>query len=152
MGDIWQAARANNGARIKVLLDEGMKPDVTRWSGVTPLHRAAQMNSCEAAQVLIRAGASLDTRTAWGWFTPLHLACKNGHEQVAEVLLRAGAKWSVLTKNLQSPYDLAIMAGWRVEALRLQGIARKVAEERRIMQVQAPEGGERNVTKRASVA
>ncbi|CAN0036475.1 unnamed protein product, partial [Choristocarpus tenellus] len=45
-------------------------------SGVSPLHRAAQMNGCETARILIKAGASVNARTAWGWYTPLHLACK----------------------------------------------------------------------------
>ena len=31
MGDIWQAARANNVKRVKALLDEGTSPDATRW-------------------------------------------------------------------------------------------------------------------------
>lgn len=31
MGDIWQAARANNVKRVKALLDGGTSPDATRW-------------------------------------------------------------------------------------------------------------------------
>lgn len=31
MGDIWQAARANNVKRVKALLDQGTSPDATRW-------------------------------------------------------------------------------------------------------------------------
>lgn len=43
-------------------------------SGVTPLHRAAEVNSCQVAQVLINAGASVNARAAWGWYAPLHFA------------------------------------------------------------------------------
>lgn len=43
-------------------------------SGVTPLHRAAEVNSCQVAQVLINAQASVNLRTAWGWYAPLHFA------------------------------------------------------------------------------
>lgn len=43
-------------------------------SGVTPLHRAAEVNSCQVAQVLINSGASVNARAAWGWYAPLHVA------------------------------------------------------------------------------
>ncbi|CBJ27127.1 conserved unknown protein [Ectocarpus siliculosus] len=45
-------------------------------SGVTPLHRAAEVNSCQVAQVLINADASVNVRTSWGWYAPLHFALK----------------------------------------------------------------------------
>ncbi|CAM9598607.1 unnamed protein product [Hapterophycus canaliculatus] len=138
MGDIWLAARANNVRRVKVLLDRGISPDATRWSGVTPLHRAAEVNSCQVAQVLINAEASVNARTSWGWYAPLHLAVQNGHEQVAEVLLRAGAKWAILTKRLQTPYDMAVARGLKIQALRIQDISRKISEERRILHKTAP--------------
>ncbi|CAN0128744.1 unnamed protein product, partial [Pylaiella littoralis] len=138
MGDIWQAARANNVQRVKALLDRGISPDATRWSGVTPLHRAAEVNSCQVAQVLINAQASVNVRTAWGWYAPLHFALQNGHEQVAEVLLRAGAKWAILTKRLQTPYDLAVSRGLKIRALRIQDMSRRIAEERRIMHKTTP--------------
>ncbi|CAM9675223.1 unnamed protein product [Scytosiphon promiscuus] len=138
MGDIWQAARANNVQRVKALLDRGISPDATRWSGVTPLHRAAEVNSCQVAQVLINAEASVNVRTSWGWYAPLHFALQNGHEQVAEVLLRAGAKWAILTKRLQTPYDMAVARGLKIQALRIQDMSRKISEERRILHKAAP--------------
>ncbi|CAM9996754.1 unnamed protein product, partial [Ectocarpus sp. 4 AP-2014] len=136
MGDIWQAARANNVPRVKALLERGVSPDATRWSGVTPLHRAAEVNSCHVAQVLINADASVNVRTAWGWYAPLHFALKR--RQVAEVLLRAGARWTILTKRLQTPYDLAVAGGLKIQALRIQDISRKISEERRILHKSAP--------------
>lgn len=44
----------------------------------------------------------------------------SGHEHVAEVLLRAGARWTILTKRLQTPYDLAVSRGLKIQALRIQ--------------------------------
>lgn len=46
----------------------------------------------------------------------------SGHEQVAEVLLQAGAKWTILTKRLQTPYDLAVSRGLKIQALRIQDV------------------------------
>lgn len=46
----------------------------------------------------------------------------SGHEQVAEVLLRAGARWTILTKRLQTPYDLAVARGLKIQALRIQDV------------------------------
>ncbi|CAM9202557.1 unnamed protein product [Ectocarpus fasciculatus] len=152
MGDIWQAARANNVPRVKALLERGVSPDATRWSGVTPLHRAAEVNSCQVAQVLINADASVNMRTSWGWYAPLHFALKSGHEQVAEVLLRAGARWTILTKRLQTPYDLAVARGLKIQALRIQDISRKISEERRILHKSTPTDASTSRGRRAFVA
>ncbi|CAN0341797.1 unnamed protein product, partial [Ectocarpus sp. 12 AP-2014] len=150
MGDIWQAARANNVPRVKALLERGVSPDATRWSGVTPLHRAAEVNSCQVAQVLINADASVNVRTSWGWYAPLHFALKR--RQVAEVLLRAGARWTILTKRLQTPYDLAVARGLKIQALRIQDISRKISEERRILHKSAPTDASTSRGRRATEA
>lgn len=53
----------------------------------------------------------------------IHLAPPtSGHEEVAKVLVEAGARWTILTKRLQSPYDLAASRGHQIEALRIQEV------------------------------
>lgn len=44
------------------------------------------------------------------------------------MLLRAGAKWTVLTKRLQTPYDLAVSRGLKIKALTIQDVRSRVAE------------------------
>lgn len=46
MGDIWQAARANNVKRVKVLLDGGTSPDATRWVRSPSIYRRAFYVTC----------------------------------------------------------------------------------------------------------
>lgn len=36
------------------------------------------------------------------------------------ILLQAGAKWTILTKRLQSPYELAVARGHNIQALKIQ--------------------------------
>ena len=62
------------GPRVLALFSGCWGGDIDLQSGVTPLHRAAEVNSCQVAQVLINAGASVNARAAWGWYAPLHLA------------------------------------------------------------------------------
>jgi ankyrin repeat protein len=56
----------------------------------TPLHWAAEKDNAELAEVLISAGADLNSEVNWG-MTPLAWAANMGSRKVADVLLRHGA-------------------------------------------------------------
>ena len=61
-----------------------------RSDGTTALHWAAHFDNLAAADLLIRAGASVKAANRYG-ATPLWLACINGSEAMVEKLLGAGA-------------------------------------------------------------
>jgi ankyrin repeat protein len=54
------------------------------------LHVAANADRKEVAELLIAAGAGVNTKTDDGW-TPLQFAAKSGHKEVAELLIAEGA-------------------------------------------------------------
>ena len=56
----------------------------------TALHLAANMKHTDAVQVLIDAGADIDTKNNEGR-SPLHSACASGSLDVVKILVRAGA-------------------------------------------------------------
>ena len=58
--------------------------------GWTALHTASFMNRLEAAELLLRAGATVGSSevTVSGQHTALHLACDRGHGDMVALLLR----------------------------------------------------------------
>ncbi len=63
----------------------------TDEDGWTPLHWAAYKGHAAIAQVLITAGAEVNSKNNNGE-TPLHVAAYHGHAAVAEALITAGAE------------------------------------------------------------
>ncbi|KAI8494515.1 positive regulation of extrinsic apoptotic signaling pathway via death domain receptors protein [Branchiostoma belcheri] len=74
------------------LLQQGVDVNC-RVSGVgnTPLHKAASGGHVDVAELLLKAGAQVDSRNKFE-YTPLHYAAEEGHVGVAELLLKAGAQ------------------------------------------------------------
>mmetsp|Transcript_35705 Transcript_35705/g.72767 ORF Transcript_35705/g.72767 Transcript_35705/m.72767 type:complete len:295 (+) Transcript_35705:55-939(+) len=122
-GDIWQAAREGNIPRMRFLLDVSrVPPGRTRWSGISPLHRACEEGQLEVARLLLSRvddGVEVSGKTSWGWYTPMHLACARGHQEVALLLLNHGARWDVVDKAGRTPLELAILGGFPSVARRL---------------------------------
>jgi hypothetical protein len=74
-------------ATVEALLARGAKVDKPGW---TPLHYAAEVGAVRLAQVLVDAGARIDSR-APNDTTPLMMAARNGHGAMARWLLERGA-------------------------------------------------------------
>lgn len=58
--------------------------------GMCPLHIACKENQYEAAEILLRHGAKVNSCNAHG-SSPLYVACKKGHTKVVRLLLNYGA-------------------------------------------------------------
>jgi ankyrin repeat protein len=102
MADLWQSAKVGDVARLEKLLDRGIPPNRTRWSGITALHRACAEGHMSCVILLLARGANVDQRCTMGWYTAIHLACRYGFKEVAEKLLDAGATWKIEDK-VRSP-------------------------------------------------
>ena len=132
MADLWYAARTNNLDLIRYHIEEKrVKVDATRWSGVTPLHRAAGVGNVEAAQLLIRLGANVKAKTYSSWETPLHMACAGGHEAAAVLLLESGAIWECIDKYARTPLQQAVKNGYGMAGQRVGQVSRALVEQRR---------------------
>lgn len=89
-----EAAKENDPASIKTLIEQGHKVNGRDISGSTPLHYAASEGSVDAIRALLDNGAQIDSRTNEG-FTPLHRAIGNTQEEAALELLQRGADPSI---------------------------------------------------------
>ena len=91
--DGFLAVRNGNLPLLKHLIAE-KKTSLThtRWSGMTLLHRAADVAQVEIIKYLMEIGADASAKTFRGGDTPLHLAVSAGHEKAAMALLEGGAR------------------------------------------------------------
>ena len=85
-----QAAKAQDAAATRVLLNQRADVNAQQGDGSTALHFAAYFDNLAIADQLIRAGARVDVPNDLG-STPSHLACNNGSAAMVERLLAAKA-------------------------------------------------------------
>lgn len=93
---------------------EGKEIDlqVTRWSGFTLLHRAAEIGHTELCEYLISSGIPVNTSSARGWLTPLHIALANGYLETAQRLVDLGANPWKKNKYNEDPFDYGSKRGF----------------------------------------
>jgi endonuclease YncB( thermonuclease family) len=85
-----------------------MGADVTEADadGATPLHAAAFAGHASAIELLLDAGARLNSRDRFG-FTPLHAAARDGRLAAAQTLVARGADLEALDETGLTPAEIA---------------------------------------------
>lgn len=97
------AVSFGNTDRVKARLEAGEDPNAPSFMGVTPLELAVGSGELEIAQLLIEAGADVNTRLGPSQifcegFTVLMVAARRGNPEMVELLLRAGSDPNVETE------------------------------------------------------
>lgn len=107
-GPIHDAVKAGDIPTLTKILAEGPRgiADETDKGASTPLHWASTWNQPEAALLLIRAGANMESRTDNG-ATPLHWAAYRNSTGVADLLIRFGADITSKSSKGYSPLHWA---------------------------------------------
>lgn len=85
-----EAARNEDAAAVRTLLEGRAPVDAAQPDGATALHWAAHRDNLEIAEALIRSGADVNATNELG-VPPLSLACTNGSAAMVETLLARGA-------------------------------------------------------------
>ena len=88
--ELIEAARSNDAAQVKALLESGANTESKDDNGHTALHFAAGNNNVEIARMLVEHGGDVN---AVGYIdnTPLLIAAQEGHTEVASILVEGGA-------------------------------------------------------------
>jgi ankyrin repeat protein len=109
---VADAAREGDLETVRTLLRAGEDVNGAQGDGMTALHWAAERGDAAMIEVLVYAGAELQSATRIGEYTPLHIAARNGHLEASEALLSAGADVHAVTDPSGStPLHLAAVSG-----------------------------------------
>jgi len=82
----------NNPDLLQELIRRGIRIfNQSTYDGATALHRAAEVNSLECAQILIEQNADIDATNFKGE-TALHVAAENDCQEVAQYLIKNSAR------------------------------------------------------------
>ncbi len=133
-GRLVGAAQAGDAARVAALLGEGAPADA-QSRGFPAIHRAAQADSVAALEMLVAAGADLETVDRTG-HTALARAALFGRAAAVAFLLASGADPNAHAEpNNQTPL-LALLFGWSVgQSSNLAGV--EANEEERLSAARA---------------
>ena len=108
---VADAAMRGDIEEVRELLRTGADVNAAQGDGMTALHWAADNGDAGIAQILVYAGASLESITRLGSFTPLMVASREGNTDVIAALLGAGAKVDAVTETGERAIHLAAYAG-----------------------------------------
>ena len=97
-----QAAAAKGyPTMVQLLMDYGFHQDSTDGSEeqMTAMHHAAIHDQISVLEILCKAGANVNAKTAKNGYTALRLAAMNNQEQSIKQLLHMGADLSIKDAN-----------------------------------------------------
>ena len=104
------AAKRQDAAAVRSLLEQGVDVDEPQADGATALHWAVYWSDLETAELLIHGGADVNAANDLG-VSPLSLACGNGDAPMVDALLRAGADPNAGAKTRPSALMLCARTG-----------------------------------------
>ena len=111
------AARAEDAATVRALLEQQADVNAADVDGTTALHWAAYQGDAATARLLLAAGARTGVANRYG-VTPLALAAERGDARIVGALLEAGADPGAALPEGETALMAAARAGG-VDALRL---------------------------------
>lgn len=104
------AAKADDIAAVRRLLQSGVSANSTSVDGTTALHWAAHRENVELVDVLLAAGADPNAANRYG-AAPLSLASLNGNSAIVERLLKAKANPNVALSGGETALMTAARSG-----------------------------------------
>ncbi|VEN48612.1 unnamed protein product [Callosobruchus maculatus] len=105
------AVRANSTSCVRVLVNEGADVGQLEFSGLSPIHLAADFGYTTCLQCLLESkGINVNTKSKDKNQTPLHLASMRGYQDCVEFLLSKGANPNLKNHMGQTALHLAARA------------------------------------------
>jgi len=117
---IYEAARFGKIEAVKQHIAAGVDVNAKqKYTGRTPLDRAAEGGHKEIAELLIEKGADVNAKKEDGQ-TPLYSAALYSHKEIVELLIANGAEVNAKNKYGETPLNLSFV-GETADLLRKHG-------------------------------
>ena len=107
LSPIHYATFTDSTSTVELLLANRAHPDLPDCYGMTPMMLACGLGHVLIMDVLLNAGAAIESRDSIGW-TPLHYCITGDSIECLKTLLDEGADRSITDKKGLSPYDWAV--------------------------------------------
>lgn len=108
---VADAAMRGDVETVRILLRQGEDVNAAQGDGMTALHWTARSGEASLAEMLIYAGANLETTTRVGAYTPLLVAARSGNDEVLVALVKHGANIEARTSTGVTALHFAAAAG-----------------------------------------
>ncbi|MDH3223568.1 MAG: ankyrin repeat domain-containing protein, partial [Gemmatimonadota bacterium] len=108
---VADAAERGDVEAVRALLKDGADVNASQGDGMSALHWAAMNGDAAMVEVLVYAGAALESTTRLGGYAPLHLASHRGLSAAVQALLAAGADPNVVSTTGVTPLHLGAESG-----------------------------------------
>jgi len=108
------AVQAGNVTEVERLLDKGADLEWRNSVGCWPLALAARLGDQNMVELLLEAGALVDSKSKMRHRTPLSFAASSGHVPVVEILLRHKAAVNAPDCYYRTPLSFAAGDGHKV--------------------------------------
>jgi len=112
-----QAVKNSDLKTVRSLLAQHVDVNATEADGSSALHWAAERDSAEMTELLLKAGADAKAATRYG-ITPLFFACTNGDAAIVKDLLDAGADANSTFEEGETALMTASLTG-KVDAVKM---------------------------------
>lgn len=100
------AVKKNNRSLIRLLIKQGLNPNICDDDYNTPLHYAINKNNYVSVKELIKRGADLNIPGEFDQ-TPLHVSVLSGNLDVIKLLIENGADITQVDEKNLTPLDYA---------------------------------------------
>lgn len=128
-----EAAARNDVEEVRQMLESGFSANLYNEDGLTALHQCCIDDFEAIVQLLIDAGADVNSCDSELW-TPLHAAATCGHLHLVELLIKHNANLLAVNSDGNMPYDLCeddVTLDHIETAMAEQGITQERIEESR---------------------
>jgi len=100
--ELFESVKGNDIDKVKKLIEQGVNINAEDYIGWRPLHWAVHKGNINITELLVKAGAEINSKTKTQCDTPLHIAAWENYPDIAKLLIKHGADL-----NAENMYGIA---------------------------------------------
>jgi uncharacterized protein len=109
--ELMNGATRGDVHKIKSLIENGVNPNTSDPTGLTPLMAASHSGKIEILELLLDAGVPIDTKDSSG-YTALMFSCNSGQVSCARFLIEKGANVNGVDNDGSTPIMFSAQHGY----------------------------------------